>query len=110
MTRITQAVFFFGVAEKRGFHKDRGNTLSFQNGKVGVFDRRLVQGPELGELAEHFVSELNAVAQLGFGKHVDDRAARLLGHVLKDGAADFVGAVLGLGKPAGLQGRCPAHA
>ena len=79
--------------------------LSFQNGKFCVFDGRLVQRTEFGEFREHFVAQLNAVAQFCFSEHIHNCAARLRGHVLKNCAADLVGAVLGLREPTCLQGR-----
>ena len=110
MARVAQAIFFLGIAQKRCFNENRRHTLGFQNGKFGVFHGRLVQGAEFGQFREHFVPQLNAVAQFCFSEHIDDGAARLRRNIFEDRPADFVGSVLRLSKPACLQGGGATHA
>ena len=48
---VAQTVFFLGIADEGGLNENRRNSLGLEHGEFGVFNARLVQGPELGEFA-----------------------------------------------------------
>src|SRR5262245_2349667 len=99
-----QLALLLRIADEGGFHQDRGNVGRLEHCEASLLHDLLVQGIHSAELAQHRARELEAVVDLRRQGEVGESHLQVAVLALEVDAADHVGVVFLLGKPAGRGG------
>ena len=97
---VAQAAFFGGVADEGSFYQHAGYIGRFEYGKARLLHARFVQAVDFADFGQQGAAELQAVAHLGGGAHVEQGALHGGIAAVDVDAAYQVGLVFFGGKPA----------